>query len=153
MRLWDYALATYARPGVEAACLVLQDDHDQCAPLLLWRLWTLDEHRAVDDSLLDLATSAARAWDEAAVAPLRQIRRDLKRSFPPMSDADRAALRDEVKGAELRAERLLLETLEALATAEGGQDVPPLQALEAAARAWGRPAPAHALLELVRAAI
>ena len=39
MRLWDWAVAAYAAPGVGEACLALQDSHEQNVPVLLWSGW------------------------------------------------------------------------------------------------------------------
>lgn len=152
MRLWDFALATYARPGVEAACLALQDEHGQCVPLMLWRLWTVAEGRPVDAMLLAGAAETASAWEDAATAPLRDIRRKLKRRFPPVSDTARAALREDLKAAELRAERLLLETLEALSPGPASAAASLAEALEAVTRAWGQPLGRAELGELIAAA-
>lgn len=149
MSLWAFAVATYARPGVEAACLSLQDKDGQCAPLLLWRLWALAEGRAVDDDLLAAAVEAARAWDEAAVAPLRTLRRRLKTAFPPIGDAGRGALREDLKAAELKAERLLLDTLEAMTPPPAGVGGDAAAALLATAERWNgvvRPASMSALV-------
>src|SRR6185295_9424136 len=96
VRLWDFALAAYARPGAEAACLALQDEHGQCVPLLLWRLWTVAEGRDVDAALEVSAAAAAPAWDAAAVAPLRKLRRGLKAPFPPFGAKAKAKLREEI---------------------------------------------------------
>jgi len=65
------------------------------------------------------------------------------------AQAAREALRTEVKALELKSERLLMETLEALPSAPG---TPPavIVALEAAARAWPRPAPTSALERLAQ---
>jgi hypothetical protein len=77
------------------------------------------------------------------------VRRRLKPPLPPFSDHRRLALREEVKGLELAAERLLMETLEGLTEGPGGAHA--LEALEAASAAWGRPAPPNALAELAAA--
>jgi len=145
MDIWDWALAVYARPGVSDACLVLQDAHGQNVPLLLWAVWA----EARDPALLGRAAEATRAWDAVAVGPLRAVRRALKAASPPVADAAREALRDDVKGAELRAERVLLETLAGLGGRNGG--APALEALEAASRAWGNQAPRAALAVLAAA--
>jgi uncharacterized protein (TIGR02444 family) len=153
LTLWDYARLAYARPGCEAACLALQDDFGQCIPLLLWALWTTIEDRHLDDGTIEAAASAAHIWDETAIAPLRLIRRRLKRRFPPMSDHARDALREDVKAAELSAERLLLETLEAMTSAGPGGTMTPDEALTAVSEAWGAAAPGPALGRLAAAAL
>jgi len=151
--VWRYSVAAYAQPDVEAACLRLQDEHGQCVPLLLWRLWACAEGRAVDRALLDLAVAAARAWDEAAVAPLRKMRRGLKRPFPLIGDASREALRGDIKAAELNAERMLLETLEAMTPAPNGAAAAPGAALASLCKAWNGAAPDRELAALARAAV
>ncbi|MGA0606237.1 TIGR02444 family protein [Phenylobacterium sp. VNQ135] len=145
MDIWDWALEAYAQPGAPEACLSLQDEHGQNTPLLLWAVWA----EASDPGLLARAADCARSWDEVAVTPLRRIRRTLKPSHPPVADAAREALREEVKAAELRAERVLLETLAGLGPSGGGAST--LEALEGASRAWGPPAPREALAVLAAA--
>ncbi|MCR5877980.1 TIGR02444 family protein [Phenylobacterium sp. J367] len=146
MGIWDWALEAYAREGVPDACLALQDEHGQNTPYLLWAVWA----EAQDPELLRTAADAARRWDAQAVSPLRAVRRAIKAPCPPVDDAAREALREDVKAAELRAERLLLETLAGLSRGELG-GAPALTALKAASRAWGRPAPDAALAALAAA--
>jgi uncharacterized protein (TIGR02444 family) len=153
MDLWSFAVAAYARDEVETACLDLQDGAGQCAPLLLWRLWACAQGRPVDAGLLASAIAAARAWEEMAVAPLRKMRRGLKRPFPPFGDRARTRLRQDIKAAELRAERMLLETLEAMTPAPGGAAEDAEAALTALALAWNGAARGPALLTLARAAL
>ena len=43
--------------------------------------------------------------------PRRGVRGALKPAFPPVDDGAREALREDVKAAELRAERVLMEIL------------------------------------------
>lgn len=142
MSIWDWALEAYARPGVPDACLRLQDEHGQNTSLLLWAV----RAEVRDAAVLARAAEAARAWDRTALIPLRDVRRGLKPPLPPFDDGARLELRQQVKGLELAAERLLLETLDRLSKGRGG--APALEALTAASKAWGRPAPAHALAEL-----
>ena len=145
MPIWDWALEAYAQPGVPEACLVLQDAHGQNTSLLLWAVYA----EVKDPALLARAAEATRAWDRTALVPLRDVRRALKPPLPPFDDAARAALREDVKALELAAERLLLETLETLSASRGGAHA--LDALQAASKAWGAPAPANALAALAAA--
>lgn len=146
MSIWEWALETYARPGVPQACLDLQDRHGQNTVLLLWAVWAETD----DAGLLNRACAAARAWDDAAVKPLRAVRRGLKASVPLIDDDAREALREDVKAAELRAERILMETLADMAGRKHG-GTPALTALRAASAAWGEPAPDEALAVLAEA--
>lgn len=150
MTAWDHALSRYDRPDVQAICLELQDAHGQCVPLLLWRLWTLDESRAVDDGLVVEAAAFARNWSWRIVAPLRSVRRSLKAPSPPAPTAALVALGCDIQAAELAAERLLLDALESLTPPPGARPAP-ADALDALVAAWGTPAP-EALLRRLRIA-
>lgn len=145
MSIWDWALEAYAQPGVPEATLRLQDEYGQNTAFLLWAVYA----EARDPELLARGAAAARAWDATALQPLRAVRRALKPSLDPFPDRARTALREEVKGLELAAERLLMETLESLSPARGGAAA--LEALEAASKAWDKPAPPEALAELAAA--
>ncbi|MDB5494843.1 MAG: hypothetical protein JWP86_2180 [Phenylobacterium sp.] len=146
MAIWEWTLEAYGRPGVADACLRLQDDFGQNTDLLLWAVWA----EIKDPALLDRAAAAARAWDQVALMPLREVRRALKPPAPPVADAAREDLRRDVKAAELRAERVLLETLADLAgEARGGAHA--LEALKAASAAWKPAAPDAELAALAAA--
>jgi uncharacterized protein (TIGR02444 family) len=150
--LWPYALEVYARPGVEAALLELQDDHGQCVAYLLWSLWLARQGRPADPATLASGADLARAWQEAAVAPLRHLRRDLKHPSRSAPAGAWDGLRRKVKALELDAERMLLQMLEAAAPPPAGAPLDPCERLRAAVTAWGGAAPAHLLDRLVRAA-
>lgn len=145
MAIWEWVLEAYARPGVPQAALALQDGHGQNTSFLLWAVHA----EASDPALLARAAEAARAWDRTALTPLREVRRALKPALPPFDDGAREALRDDVKRLELASERLLMETLEGLSEGHGGAHA--LVALEAAAKAWGKPPPPNALAALAAA--
>lgn len=145
MAIWEWVLEAYARPGVPEACLTLQDSHGQNTSYLLWAV-----HAEVKDAeLLARAAAATRAWDTTALTPLRDVRRALKAPMPPVDDQARLAFREGVKELELASERLLMETLDAMAHRGGGAHA--LEALQAASAAWGKPAPADALAALAAA--
>jgi hypothetical protein len=67
-----------------------------------------------------------------------------------VDDGAREGLRADVKDAELRAERVLMETLEHL-SGHGCGGTPALEALRAASAAWGEAAPDDALAVLAAA--
>lgn len=146
--LWSWAGGAYAAPGVQEACLHLQDAQGQNVPLLLWSAWVAVTGRRPDADDIEAACDAARAWDAAAVQPLRAVRRTLK---GPLSDIDptaRLALREQVKAVELAAERHLLAALEALSPAPSGSPRPALDGLVETARMWSRVVPRPALIAL-----
>ena len=148
MRLWDWALEAYARQPVAEACLNLQDAHGQNVPWLLWAAWMAGEGRTAD---LQDAAKMMRAWDVEVGAPLRGVRRALKPARPPVDDAAKEALRDAVKAVELKGERVLMESLEAL-SGPPGAPIPVLETLVAAAQASGDP-PRRAALETLASAL
>jgi uncharacterized protein (TIGR02444 family) len=150
LTLWEWAVRAYAKPGVEAACLELQDGWDQNVPYLLWAAWAAVEGRKLDGETLEEGSDMARAWDEAAISALRGLRRSLKKPIPDLEDEAREAVRTQVKAAELEAERRLLGQLETL-TPEGvtAKLAVQVQVIEAA-RAWSRTVP-RAQLETLAA--
>lgn len=146
--LWDWAVQAYASDGVSDACLHLQDAAGQNVPLLLWAAWAARTGRNPDADTLEAACDVARAWQEAAIAPLREVRRGLKGRNPDLEDADREAVRSQVKAVELEAERRLLAALEALTPSPGDPPRPVLEALIAVARQWSPMTPRPGLTAL-----
>ena len=145
LEFWDWALAAYAAPGVAEACLNLQDAHDQNVPLLLWAAWCAQSGRRPDEDDLDAACDTARVWTDAAILPLRDLRRRLKSTIPDMKTADRLSVREQVKAVELDAERRLMSALETLAPASTGPARPVLDALAELSRRRDRVTPRPAL--------
>ena len=143
-RLWDWTLDVYARPGVAEATLALQDEHGLNTSLLLWAAWADPDRETLANGV-----QAAVAWDETVLWPLRNVRRTLKAVRPPFSDVAREGLREDVKAAELRAERVLMEAFEDLAGKADEPDV--LGALTRACWAWNSAPPAEALARLAKA--
>ncbi|MFJ4050808.1 TIGR02444 family protein [Pseudomonas hunanensis] len=107
--LWNYALTLYARPGVQAACLELQAlGGDVC--LLLCATWLQARGVAVLGERAQALQELAEPWQREVVAPLRSLRQQWRAKAS--DDAQLAALREQVKGLELRAEKTLLERLQ-----------------------------------------
>lgn len=148
MKLWDFAVAIHGEPGVDTGLINLQDKHGQCVSYLLWAVWAARHGRAVGEAELTLAAGLARDWEAEVGGPLRAVRRTLKRSWPPMADARREALRTKVKASELSAERTLLEALEAMTPRRRGAADVAMQ-LHAAMAAWSSPAPVAAAATLL----
>ncbi|AZE97292.1 hypothetical protein C4J95_5178 [Pseudomonas orientalis] len=110
--LWSFALSTYARPGVEAACLRLQEQGaDVC--LLLCGAWLEQRGVAQLPGRIAALQQLARPWRMRVVEPLREVRMQWRAMA--QQDAQLAELREQVKALELEAERALLTRLEALA--------------------------------------
>lgn len=150
MTLWDWAVRAYARPGVSEACLELQDAAGQNVCLLLWAVWAVETGQALDADARADACDIARAWEDAAVAPLRAVRRRLKGRILDMDDAARQAVRDQVKAVELVAERHLLAALEAASRPAAERKTAPVaDALAAVCRDWSGTAPRALLTTLI----
>jgi uncharacterized protein (TIGR02444 family) len=111
---WDYALELYRRPGVEAACLELQERHGLDVNLILLCCWLASRGIVADAAMLARIARAAEVWQEQLVRPLRAVRGRLKtalRKPQPGSIAARwpeltGALRQRVLAAETDGERL-----------------------------------------------
>ena len=109
--LWNYCLNLYARPGVEHACLRLQDQGmDVC--LLLCAAWLQQRGIACTEARMEQLKDCAEPWQREVVHPLRQLRTQWREACA--QDEALAALRVQVKALELEAERTLLSRLEAL---------------------------------------
>jgi uncharacterized protein (TIGR02444 family) len=148
MILWDWAVAAYAAPGVAETCLHLQDAADQNVPLLLWAAWCARSGRPLDADTIEAGCDTARAWNDAAIAPLRAVRRTLKTPLADIQTPDREAVREAVKALELDCERRLLLALEALSPTPLPASTDPLPALVAVSRAWSRMIPRAGLTDL-----
>ena len=101
--LWEFSLDFYARPGVSAALIELQDRAGLDVNLILFALWHgLSGRGRLDDERLAVADQAVRAIQTEIVTPLRALRRRL-RTDP---DADIQHLREAIKALELDAEKI-----------------------------------------------
>ena len=109
--LWNYCLNLYARPGVEQACLHLQDQGmDVC--VLLCAAWLEARGVACDEVRLGQLKACAGPWQHEVVQPLRRLRTHWREAAA--HDDALAALRVQVKALELEAERTLLRRLESV---------------------------------------
>ncbi|WP_407294700.1 TIGR02444 family protein [Stutzerimonas zhaodongensis] len=107
--LWNFALACYAEPRVEKACLDLQAlGMDVC--LLLACAWL--EARGVPHNAqrLEELRRFSIDWQATVVAPLRNLRQAWREQA--VMDTELADLRKRVKTLELDAERIQLERLQ-----------------------------------------
>jgi len=126
--LWKFSLDLYARPGVEPACLALQDGGANVC-LLLCGLWLEQRGVACNEQRLQQLRQLAEPWEAQVVKPLRALRIEWKRNA--LQDADLKSLREQIKGLELEAERRLLERLETTAAQwPGTQQSDPARWLE-----------------------
>ncbi|WP_136478681.1 TIGR02444 family protein [Pseudomonas sp. DG56-2] len=107
--LWNFALKVYARPGVETACLQWQDlGGDVC--LLLCAAWLNSRGAQASEQRMQALREVAETWQKEVTGPLRSLRRQWRQAA--IEDSQLARLREQVKGLELEAERVLLERLQ-----------------------------------------
>ena len=108
--LWRFAETLYQRPGVEAACLLLQTQGaDVC--LLLCAAWLERRHLTCTDERTKALRALAQPWQQQVVLPLRQLRQHWREQA--QSNNALAQLRERLKQLELDAEREQLERLAA----------------------------------------
>lgn len=121
--VWSYALKLYASPGVESACLALQDaGADVC--LLLAAAWLGGRGVRFHNERLGDLSNAAAPWQRTVIAPLRTLRQQWRERA--QLDPELHALRERLKQLELSAERILLDRLGSIAQSwpeEGAQDL------------------------------
>ncbi|WP_119460291.1 TIGR02444 family protein [Rhodospirillaceae bacterium SYSU D60014] len=113
-RFWAFSLELYGRPGVAPACLSLQDRCGLDVNLLLFCCWTAAEGRPLSDADLRRAIDAVAPWHEAAVGPIRAVRRRLKGGVAGVAAAETDALRRRIAEIEIEAERIAQQALAAL---------------------------------------
>ncbi|MFJ2711259.1 TIGR02444 family protein [Pseudomonas sp. NPDC087346] len=107
--LWSFSLATYARPGVEHACLQLQSAGANVC-LLLCGLWLEQRGTACDEQRVRQLEALVEPWDMEVVQPLRALRTQWKTLAN--DDPVLKKLREQMKTLELEAERHLLWQLQ-----------------------------------------
>jgi uncharacterized protein (TIGR02444 family) len=117
---WLYSVAFYREPGIAEACLKLQNQHGFDVNLVLFCLWYGLNRGLVPAPLLQQAVDFSHYWNALGVQPLRDARTMLKsdtRLRSLSSAADINALRESIKGLELKAEQIQQQELKQLAAA------------------------------------
>lgn len=98
---WRQVLATYGRPGVAQACLLLQDRLDVDVLVMLHLGYVCRQHGlALPDGPIEAADALVRTWRDQVVRPLRAARRSIDKDDPKTQ-----ALRASIQQVELGAER------------------------------------------------
>jgi uncharacterized protein (TIGR02444 family) len=100
--LWTFSLVVYAEAGVQEECLALQERLALDVNLLLLCAYAGVRGVTLSGNDVVAAAGAAAGWHGDVVRPLRMARRALK----SVARDDAAALRAEVKTAELKAEQI-----------------------------------------------
>jgi uncharacterized protein (TIGR02444 family) len=126
--LWEFSLGFYARPGVSAALIELQDRAGLDVNLILFALWHgMSGRGRLDDEGLAIAGQAAREIQTELVMPLRALRR----RFRAAANADIQRLREAIKGLEFDAEKVVQARLAGCAGPPTA-DIDPAERLAAA---------------------
>ncbi len=121
---WEFSLAFYAKPGVSAACLALQDEFGADVDVVLFVLWCARLGCGLDAAELGAVDGAIAVWRGSVVQPIRAARRACRPPPPGAFDTAAAeALRKQLLSAELAAERLQHGAMQALAPAPGAMEV------------------------------
>lgn len=126
---WNFSVATYGKAGVAEACLHLQEQLGIDVNVLLYCCWYGCTRGTLDRAALQRILSFAEPWAENVVRPLRAARTWMKavgcdQPFVPGDEC--MALREEIKRAELKAEHLQENRMQALtrgAALEGHETV------------------------------
>ena len=102
--LWDFALETYRRPGVQETCLKLQDDLGADVNMLLYCCW---RGEFADGEMRALLADVA-PWQNGVIHGLRRVRRTLKPMVAELGELSESAssLRNKIAALELEAEKL-----------------------------------------------
>ncbi len=76
---WDFSLGFYARPGVEAACLALQEEGGLDVNLVLLAAWAAACGMELDRCLAARLQAIGEAYQETVMRPCRAARKGLAR--------------------------------------------------------------------------
>ena len=135
---WRFSLGFYRDPAVAAACIELQDQAGVDVNMLLFLLWSATLNRTLSRAAIADLDGRIGAWREAAVIPLRALRRTLKSPPPVIEPGAAEVFRTRIKGVELEAERLQQHTMYALAPSlRFGSAGSPAEAARANVEAYG----------------
>lgn len=103
---WNFSLRVYAKPGVDLACLAMQDECGADTNILLFCCWQGSIGHALNKRFLRKVMDAVADWQHQVVQPLRQARRGIKSEVPDMPLQLSRQLRKNIATAELDAEFL-----------------------------------------------
>ena len=114
--LWDFSIRAYAYPGVEGACVRLQDVWNADVPVLLFALWRGRWGYELSNTDIQEIADTVTVWQSEVLTPIRQLRRRLRDAdlLAPKLNVGMQAVRKELQKTELGAERRELEYLETI---------------------------------------
>ena len=102
--LWEFSLELYGRPGVQSACLSLQEDMGMDVNILLYCCW----RGPMETEELESLMTKLGPWQRGVVSGLRTVRQLIKPMIKDLSEHSEvvAQLRTKIAGLELEAEKL-----------------------------------------------
>lgn len=103
--LWDYSLSHYHKPGVEKACLQLQDDFSLDVNIVFLCCFYAQHYGALSTQQINKLKELSYQWQNNLIKNLRQSRRWLKKK-------DAELLRQGIKELELNAEKHYMQLLQ-----------------------------------------
>lgn len=110
---WDFSFKIHGQPGVDSACLSLQDQSGYDVTMTLACLYAaLNGGPALTADNISALLARFAAWREGVVGPLRNLRRELKSSPYNIDTAKVMEIRERIKVLELDTERLMVEAIE-----------------------------------------
>jgi len=116
---WNYSLQLYAQPGVQDACLKLQDEHGLDVNLVLFCIWCgLDGPGQLTAAELNEAITRGGSWQAEVVERIRYIRRTLKQNTLGADQQLVDYFRPRVQALELDGEHVEQLTLAAMVPLE-----------------------------------
>ena len=110
---WVFSLRFYGDPAVQEACLSLQDRYGGDVNLALYLIYRAAAGDVLSEDAVRALNQDTAGWRDAAVRPLRAIRRALKTEQLLADGTAQEALRGKIKAIELEAEKLQQLQLEA----------------------------------------
>jgi uncharacterized protein (TIGR02444 family) len=113
---WDFSVHHYAKPGVEQACLALQNEFGLDVNNVLFCLWHGRLHGVFSQSTLLQMVEFSNEWRTNIVSPLRSTRSWMKgrNSVIDATEDSFENLRNAIKKLELQAERLQQDQLQSM---------------------------------------
>lgn len=114
---WRFVKNLYGSPGVNAACVKVQDNLGVDVIVLLHSAWLLcREDRLVDSKTISVLDSTVSPWRMQIVHPLRSLRRLLKLAACQVPESEVRYTRQLIAQAEIGAERAALAQLAQLSS-------------------------------------
>ncbi len=119
---WSFSLALYERPGVELACLRLQNKAAMDVNLALLCCWLGMRGVFLPKESLQHLIDQTEAWRQTVIGPIRDARIASKSVELPAEMNGRDAFREDLKQVELAAERMLQDMLYLMLNELPGKD-------------------------------